>query len=186
METTVATRRKFTEGLLDEERILQILKPSPGQRIVDAGCGTGYMAENFAERVHPSGLVYAVDNDRNFITELKNRDINQRVRPILADITRSIPLDDSSVNLIYISGAIHIFNPEMLSGFINEAKRILQPGGTLAVVEMIKDELPFGPPVSRKYSPQQLTEKITMSALETVSAGKYFYLQRFVNASRPF
>jgi ubiquinone/menaquinone biosynthesis C-methylase UbiE len=47
------------------------LNIQPGQIILDAGCGNGYMAKAFAKRVSPSGKVYALDNDTHSINILK-------------------------------------------------------------------------------------------------------------------
>ncbi len=34
---------KFSEGLLNDDIILEILNICPGQTILDAGCGNGYI-----------------------------------------------------------------------------------------------------------------------------------------------
>ena len=41
--------RKFSEGLLDDEGILACLDIGAGQTILDAGCGSGYMALKFSQ-----------------------------------------------------------------------------------------------------------------------------------------
>ena len=41
--------RKCSEGVLDDERILACLDIGAGQTIVDAGCGSGYMALKFLQ-----------------------------------------------------------------------------------------------------------------------------------------
>lgn len=82
---------KFTQGLLDNDRILKTLNVQPGQVILDAGCGTGYMVKLFAEQTTLSGRVYALDIDKNFIKNLKN-DIRQpNIEAILGDITGTPP-----------------------------------------------------------------------------------------------
>lgn len=60
-------RGKFSEGLLNEERILNALNIQPGQTILDAGCGNGYMSKAFSKKVGHSGKVYALDNDEYYI-----------------------------------------------------------------------------------------------------------------------
>ena len=44
-------------------KLLDKLAPEPGCRILDLGCGTGYLANLLAERVGPQGKVVAVDPD---------------------------------------------------------------------------------------------------------------------------
>lgn len=176
-------RRKFSEGLLDEAAILEKLYIQPGQTIIDGGCGTGFMAKLFAEKTGPHGRVYAADNDPNFIDSLQTTSTAANLLPILADITTSIPLTDHCTDAFFVSGVLHMFSSTMLTSFLRNCKRIIKPGGMLAVVEMVKDELPFGPPVSQKYSPEELKKAISLEPLETVSAGQYFYLQRFINTN---
>jgi len=65
-------RGKFTQGLLDNEQILRALKITPGQTILDAGCGNGYMSKLFSNEVTQSGKIYALDHDPHFIKALKN------------------------------------------------------------------------------------------------------------------
>ena len=51
---------RFTEGLLDSERILKALNIKAGQTILDAGCGNGYMSKLFSKEVAQFGKVYAL------------------------------------------------------------------------------------------------------------------------------
>ena len=44
-------------------KLFDKLAPEPGSRILDLGCGTGYLANLLAERVGPQGKVVAVDPD---------------------------------------------------------------------------------------------------------------------------
>jgi len=46
---------KSSESLLDVNTILQSLKIEPGQTILDAGCGNGYMAKAFARLLDGTG-----------------------------------------------------------------------------------------------------------------------------------
>jgi tRNA A58 N-methylase Trm61 len=57
--------------VVNKEIILQALNIQPGQTILDAGCGNGYMAKIFSEKVTPTGKVYALDNDADAIEVLR-------------------------------------------------------------------------------------------------------------------
>ena len=58
---------RSSESLVDKQRILACLDVTPGQVILDAGCGNGYMAKEFAERTGAAGMVYALDPDTEAI-----------------------------------------------------------------------------------------------------------------------
>ncbi|KQC06880.1 MAG: hypothetical protein APR62_07350 [Smithella sp. SDB] len=64
---------KFSEGLLNNEKILANLDRRPGQTILDAGCGNGYMAKKFSEIVGNTRKIYALDPDNQSIANLKRK-----------------------------------------------------------------------------------------------------------------
>jgi ubiquinone/menaquinone biosynthesis C-methylase UbiE len=175
-------RGKFTEGLLDSDLIVKTLNVVAGQTILDAGCGTGYMSKAFSAAVGPSGKVYALDPDSHFIETLAGETRGTNIETIVADITKPTPLAESSVDLIYISTVIHIFSGQQMQGLVREAQRLLKPDGLLAIVEIEKKELPFGPPMNRKRSPEELIEIVPLASVVTVAVAEHFYLQVFQNA----
>lgn len=172
-------RRKFTEGLLNSEAVLKALDIKPGQTILDAGCGNGYMSKQFSDTVAPSGKVYALDTDKYYIEMIQNEAKDTNIIAIAADITKPTQLKQSSVDLIYISTVIHGFSKQQIQSFFKEVNRLLKPDGILAIVEIEKAELPFGPPVEIKYSPEELKAIVPMHPLDTVNVGDHFYMQIF-------
>jgi len=172
---------KFTEGLLDHKRILKTLKIRAGQTLLDAGCGNGYMSKLFSNAVTPSGKVYAMDPDKYFINILKNETQGTNIETIEGDVTEPTQLNESLVDIIYISTVIHGFSKNQMRGFLQEAKRLLKPDAILAVVEIEKKETPFGPPMESRYSPEELQQIVPMAPVETIQVGRYFYMQIFQN-----
>ena len=67
----------------------RLLNLSPGDRVLDLGCGPGYPAGWFAERIAP-GTVIAVDRDWGALSYLHGRQSNAQVTPVLGDI-RCLP-----------------------------------------------------------------------------------------------
>jgi ubiquinone/menaquinone biosynthesis C-methylase UbiE len=172
-------RGKFTEDLLDSERILEALNIQAGQIIVDAGCGNGYMSKLFSKRVDPSGRVYALDPDTHSIKVLRDETQGMNIETIEGDITKTTLVKESSVDLIYISAVIHAFSKNQMQGFLQEVKRLLKPGAKLAIVEIEKKKTPFGPPLELRYSPEELRETVPLVPVNTVQAGEHFYMQIF-------
>jgi ubiquinone/menaquinone biosynthesis C-methylase UbiE len=170
---------KTSEEYLDKAAILRALKIKPGQTILDAGCGNGYMAREFARDLKGDGFVYAMDTDGEAIDRLRSETERTIIEPIEGDVTGRTPMKESSVDLIYLSTVFHGFTKEEVSGFKTEAMRLLKPGGRLAIVEIRKEETPFGPPLEIRFSPEDLRREIGMPPLETVDAGEFFYMQLF-------
>ena len=176
-------RGETTEQLLDLPTILAALDVRPGWTVLDAGCGTGYMARRFAPLVGEGGAVYALDPDAGKIAALEHATVGTVIRPIRAPITRPTPLAAAFVDLIYLSTVVHIFDDAQFAGFLAEAGRLLKPGGKLAIVEIRKGATPYGPPLSMRVSAEELRERIAMRPTATVDVGECFYMQVFENVS---
>lgn len=172
-------RAKFTEDLLNYELILQTLNIKPGLTILDAGCGNGYMSRLFSNQVAPFGKVYAVDRDQHFTEILENETHGTNIVAMQEDITKPLPLNELSIDNIYISTVIHIFSKQQMQGFLREVKRLLKPDALLAIVEIEKKETPFGPPLKQRYSAEELKEIIPLVPIDTVQVGEHFYMQIF-------
>jgi len=176
--------RKFTEGLLDTELIINSLDIKPGQTIIDAGCGTGFMSKIFSQTVSTLGKVYAVDRDSYFIELLSKETKGTNIQTILGDITKIDKLADHSVDIVYVSTVIHALPKQKFMAFLKEAKRLLKSNALLAIVEIEKKETPFGPAMENRYSPEELIQQVPMVSLETLMVGDHFYMQVFRNAGK--
>jgi ubiquinone/menaquinone biosynthesis C-methylase UbiE len=163
---------------VDKLSILRALRIEPGQVILDAGCGNGYMAKEFLQRVG-GGKVYALDPDETAIAALRSETQGTNLVAVCGDITATTPLPASAFDLVYLSTVVHGFDVRQMRGFEAEIKRLLAPQGMLAIVEIVKRDTPFGPPMDRRLSPQELKDRLALPPMATVSAGEYFYLQTF-------
>jgi ubiquinone/menaquinone biosynthesis C-methylase UbiE len=174
-------RRKFSEGLLDDEIILQYLKINPGQTILDAGCGNGYMAKKFSVLVGNSGKIYALDPDKESINKLRKEVEKTNIEALVGDITKTTEIKKGSIDLVYLSTVFHIFSDTQIVGFDKEVKRILKPKAKLAVINIKKENTPFGPPMEMRSSPEELRQKLSFTPRELMEVNEYFYMQLFVN-----
>ena len=100
---------KTSENLLDKEEVLRFLNITEGQTILDAGCGDGYMAKKFAELVKSTGKVYAMDVDETAIENLKKTAGTDILEPVTGDISTRTAIEESSIDLIYISNVFKCF-----------------------------------------------------------------------------
>ncbi len=170
-----------TEQHINKEIILRELNISPGQTIVDVGCGNGYMSKEFSKLVHHSGKVIALDRAKESIEKLKGITRESNIEIIESDITEKTPIDEHSIDLIYLSTVFHIFTKEQISGFNKEVKRLLKIDGRLAIIEIQKEITPFGPPLEMRLSPEELIQVIKLKPISLINVGQYFYMQLFEN-----
>lgn len=176
-------RDKSSESLLDKVAILSALAAEAGQTVLDAGCGNGYMSKEFSRLVGESGRVYALDTDEVGIASLRGETEGTNIVALVGDITTTTQLPASAIDLIYLSTVFHIFSPEQVNGFEAEAERLLAPSGRLAIVEIVKEVTPYGPPLDVRVSPEDLKRTLRLTPLDTVSVGEYFYMQTFERRS---
>lgn len=172
-------KRKFSEGLLDDKKIINELKITIGQSILDAGCGNGYMAKQFANLVGNTGKIYALDTERESINLLKKEVKNTNITALVGDISESTIFKDSFFDLVYLSNVFHIFTCSQIDSFSKEIHRILKSNGILAIVNIKKKETPFGPPVEMRSSPEELIKKVKFHPKKFVDINEYFYMQLF-------
>jgi len=170
---------RSSERFLNKEIILKELDFFPGQIILDAGCGNGYMSKEFSRILNNTGKIYALDPDRTAIEVLKKETKDTNITPILGDITNTTELEESSLDLIYLSTVFHGFSKSEINGFLKEARRLLKPKGILAIIEIKKEPTPFGPPLDIRFSPPELREVITLFPKKLVEVGQFFYMQIF-------
>ena len=173
---------KFSEGLLNDETILENLNICTSQKILDAGCGNGYMAKKFSELVGNNGKIYALDPDRGSISRLIKETENTNIEAFVGDITKPTMLKASSIDLVYLSTVFHIFSNFQIEGFVKEIKRILKPNARLVIVNIKKEATPFGPPVEMRSSPEELKRKVPLNPTILIEVSKHFYMQVFENA----
>ena len=174
-------RGKSSESHLNKDVILKELNILSGQTILDAGCGNGYMSKEFSKLLNNTGRVYALDPDKAVIEILEEETQGANIEAIVGDITKRMQIEGASVDLIYLSTVFHGFSNSDIDGFQKEVKRLLKSNAILAIIEIIKEETPFGPPLDIRFSPDELKEVITLKSKSLVEVGEYFYMQTFEN-----
>jgi len=83
---------RTTEEYLDKALVLRALGVVPGQTILDAGCGYGYMLKEFARALKGNGRVYALDADPEAVAEIRAGTGGTLIEALESDVTRPTPL----------------------------------------------------------------------------------------------
>ena len=127
-----AILRSLAEGENPEDAAVAAVEDAHAARVLDAGSGTGELAERFARDL---GLeVHAIDISPRMVELTRNRGIDAQI----ADI-ESIPFDDAEFDCVF-AGWVLYHAPD-LDKAIAECVRVLQPGGRLVAATIGEDNL---------------------------------------------
>ena len=121
---------RFAAGLYNGVRdaLLTLVRANQSESALEVGCSTGYWLSALRDTMpHPYGLDYSLEMLR------KARDQNSTAKLVRAN-AEFLPFRTGTFDLIFCVNAAHHF--ERLDSFIAEARRVLRPGGTLAVIGM--------------------------------------------------
>jgi len=117
-------------------RIISSAELSPGQRVLDVGCGTGTLAIEAAKAVGPDGRVDGIDPSLEMIARAKSKAqaSGQRLHFQEAGI-ESLPFPDHSFDSVLSSLAFHHFDGPLQQAGLAEIHRVLAPGGRLTIID---------------------------------------------------
>lgn len=131
------------------------LRPRPGQRLLDAGSGTGDVARELAAEVTGSGEVIALDFSAMFVASAQARDDSRNVTYVQGDVTR-LDLPDGTVDGVWCERVLqHLADPDAAIG---ELVRVTRPGGRVCLIDTDWESLAFD------GMPADLTAEVTASA----------------------
>jgi ArsR family transcriptional regulator len=112
-----------------------LLRLMPPMVIADLGAGEGAFALLLAQR---ATKVIAVDSSAKMIEVSRELALRHGVKNVeyrLGDM-EELPIDDAAVDLVFFSQSLHhALHPERA---IQEARRILVPGGRIVVLDLLK------------------------------------------------
>jgi demethylmenaquinone methyltransferase/2-methoxy-6-polyprenyl-1,4-benzoquinol methylase len=139
-ETPEAYDRRYTEVQLAKYPILlDMLSPSPGQRVLDWGCGTGLARDALDD----AGLIVV---GMDFSLGMLKRAAERRQRRLILASCSRLPFRDESFAKLF--GATVIQNLQDKRQALAEISRILRKGG-IAVLSYPRNALVKMPPFER-------------------------------------
>lgn len=121
------------EVALQRVRTIEGLALKGGESVLDAGCGTGFLAREMAITTGPQGRIVGVDNSADMLKMAKERcrDLEQ-VDFTEASLTK-LPQQSNSFDAV--SCVQVLLYVEEVTKALAEMKRVLKPGGRIAVLD---------------------------------------------------
>ncbi len=158
-----------TVNFAHPKRNISALGIQGGMQIADFGSGSGAYVLAIAERLGNTGRVYAIDVQKDLLRRTSNEAIRQghhNVDVIWTDleIPNASKLANQSMDLVLISNLLFQV-PDKLP-VLREARRIVKPGGTVAVIDWNDSYASMGPRVEDVMKKEAAIEFAARAALE--------------------
>ncbi len=173
-----------TSFFSDPHIVIEHAGIQPGMVIADFGSGSGRYAMETAKALVATGKVYAIDSIPELATRtaaLAREERMSNIDVIVGDVTtpRGSLLADSSLDMVIMSNLLfQLTTSEDKKTALTEAKRVLQPGGRVLVVDWQDSFGGIGPAaqyVVSKTAAQVLFEKNGFAAERELDAGSHHY-----------
>ncbi|MEU4701326.1 class I SAM-dependent methyltransferase [Nonomuraea dietziae] len=105
----------------------------PGDRVLDVGCGTGYLTRILAPIVGPAGRVTGVDASAPMVEHARRR--AQGNCSYQVGEGQALDLPDAGFDVVVSSLAVHHIPAAERGAALREMFRVLRPGGRLLIAE---------------------------------------------------
>ena len=174
-------RYMYVDSFAHPGRNVVMLEIQPGSTVVDFGAGSGQYTFLFAQTVGAEGRVYAVDVQPSLLLRIKNEARRRgldNVEIIVGDIARphGAKLRSHSAHFVLMSNVL--FQLEHKRAALDEAHRILEPGGRLAIIDWSERAGRIGPSSAHVYGRREAARDAASSQFHPTGefpAGAHHY-----------
>lgn len=161
---------------ITRERLLSMLQPRPGERVLEIGPGTGYYTLDVARALRPDGALDIFDLQQEMLAHTTRRVVAAgliNVAPQQGD-ARELPYEDATFDAVFLVTVLGEI-PDRAAA-LREIHRVLKSDGRLVVGEL------FGDPHMVTLSRLQSETRDAGFAFDSHSGPKFGFFARF----RPF
>lgn len=160
-------------GFLNQDQIIAQLGIKRGMIIADMGCGAGYFTIPMAKMLDNTGQVYAIDVLTAAIESVTSQAklyglLNVFKIRANVEVVGGTGIVDGRVDLALMVNLL--FQCQDRDSVFEEAKRILAPGGRIAVIDWIPNSATPGPSFERCISEEEAKRVSMKNGLKVVQS----------------
>ena len=136
-----------TPDVVEQRRaFLAAVAPQRGEHALDVGAGTGLLAFDLAAALGPDGGVQGIDPSDNMLAAAGQRAPEPGSAPVefRAGDALALPFGDATFDLV-VSTQVYEYVEE-IERALAEARRVLRPGGRLAILDTDWDSIVWSSP----------------------------------------
>jgi ubiquinone/menaquinone biosynthesis C-methylase UbiE len=125
--------------VITRDRLRSVLRPEPGERILEIGPGVGYYTLDMAEWVGAEGTIEIFDLQQKFLDHVGERATERdltNIVPTQGDAT-ALPFEDDSMDAVVLTAVLGEI-PDPVAA-LRQVQRVLKPSGRLIVGELFGD-----------------------------------------------
>ena len=151
--------------------------------LVDIGAGLGFFAVPFSRKM-PGGVVYACDLEMEMVGHLREvlrAEGADNVFPLHMEEVR-VPLRDGIADVVFMANLHHEL--ESPSESLAECRRLLRPGGNVAIVDWKPEETPKGPPVEVRIPEERIRSQLESGGYKDLQSHPILPYHTFLTAIR--
>jgi ubiquinone/menaquinone biosynthesis C-methylase UbiE len=170
--------------------LISLSGATTGDRVLDVGCGPGFLADRVAGVVGPTGRVHGIDPSPEVIAYAnRTAPANTNFRVAAAE---QLPYPDETFDVVSCTLALHHIQPDHRPAALQEMYRVLRTGGKLLIADF---RPPRNPVVNRlvgalggramQHNPiGQLPSLITKAGFRVTGQGDHRHWLRYIQATR--
>jgi len=118
------------------ETVLRLAHLSPGERVLDVGCGTGTLAILAKQQVGATGEVYGVDASPEMLARADRKANKAGIEIVFKNgLVEALPFHDAHFDAVLSTVMLHHLPGKLRGQCAAEIRRILKPGGRVLAVD---------------------------------------------------
>jgi arsenite methyltransferase len=121
----------IADAVLRRRLVREALKASPGERVLDVGCGPGFYCAEVREEVGPAGSVLGIDGSAQMLALAERRCEGHYNVELREGVATTLPVPDASFDAaLCVQVLEYVHEP---ANALAELHRVLRPGGRVLV-----------------------------------------------------